>query len=139
MTEQTLVIIKPDGVKRNLIGEVIRRFEGRDLKIIGMKMLSLGMSRAKDFYKVHEGRPFYQDLCSFMSSGPVVVMVLQGEGAVAGARVVMGATNPEDADPGTIRRDLALGHTENTVHGSDSPENARNEIDFFFARDELES
>ena len=137
MTEQTLVIIKPDGVKRNLIGEVIRRFEKKELKVVGMKLLSMNKSRAEDFYQVHQGKPFYQDLCNFMSSGPVVVMALAGEGAIEKARGIMGATNPEEADPGTVRRDLALGHTENTVHGSDSSETARFEIDFFFNQDEI--
>jgi nucleoside-diphosphate kinase len=137
MIERTLAIIKPDGVKRNLIGEVVKRFEEKGLKVVGMKMLSLTRSRAEGFYKVHVGKPFFNDLCSFMSSGAVVAMVLEGEGAVMRTREVMGATNPKDARPGTIRRDLALGHTENTVHGSDSPETARWEIGFFFGKEEL--
>lgn len=130
--EQTLSIIKPDGVARNLIGEVIKTFETNNLRIAAAKMIKLDESMAGDFYSVHADRPFYGDLIKYMTSGHVVVMVLEGENAIALNRKIMGATNPAEAEPGTIRANYALSIEENVVHGSDSPENASIEIDFFF-------
>ena len=132
MPERTLSIIKPDGTKRHLIGRIIARFEENGLQPVAMQMLRLSRPRAEGFYAIHRARPFFNDLVSFMISGPVVVMVLEGEDAVHRNRTVMGATNPKDAAPGTIRRDFSQSVTENTVHGSDSPETARTEIAFFF-------
>ena len=136
-TEQTLSIIKPDGVKRNLVGEILKRFESRGLRIVATRMEHLAKREAEGFYKVHRGRPFFEELTLFMSSGPVVVTVLEGENAVALNREIMGATNPADADEGTIRRDFAGSIGENTVHGSDSPGNAAIEIAYFFSQTEL--
>ncbi len=130
--ELTLSLIKPDGVARGLIGEVIGRFEGAGLKIKAMKMLHLTKSQAMAFYAVHQERPFYDSLTTFMSSGPIVAMILEGDNAVQVNRDLMGATDPAEADPGTIRRDLAGDKEKNIVHGSDSPENACAEIAFFF-------
>ncbi|MGQ0383994.1 MAG: nucleoside-diphosphate kinase [Gammaproteobacteria bacterium] len=131
--ERTLSIVKPDGVARNLIGDVYRRFEGAGLRIVGARMLHLTKSQAEGFYAVHRERPFFRDLCVYMTSGPVMVQVLEGESAVARNRDVMGATDPKKAAPGTIRADLATSIEENVVHGSDSAENAAREIAFFFA------
>lgn len=131
-TERTLSIIKPDGVRRNLIGKILARFEENGLKVVALKMMQLDRNLAGSFYEVHKARPFYNDLVSFMSSGPVVVSVLEGANAVARNRELMGATNPKEAAPGTIRADFASSIDENTVHGSDSLENARNEVTFFF-------
>ncbi len=130
--ERTLSIIKPDGVAKNVMGEVIRRFESAGLKIKAMKMINLSKDEAKGFYIVHKERPFYDSLTDFMSSGPIVVMVLEGEGAIQKNREIMGATNPKEAAMGTIRRDFATDVEKNTVHGSDSPESASTEISYFF-------
>lgn len=130
--EQTLSIIKPDGVVKGIIGEIIKRFENNELKIKAMKMVRLSKKEAEGFYIVHKERPFYSSLTDFMSSGPIVVMVLEGKDAIRKNREIMGATNPEDADTGTIRRDFGTDVEKNTVHGSDSPESAAFEIDYFF-------
>ena len=135
--ERTLSIVKPDGVQKNLIGEVYRRFEKAGLRIIAARMMQLSTRDAEGFYAVHRERPFYKDLVRYMSSGPVVVQVLEGENAVSRNREIMGATDPKKADPGTIRADLAASIEENVVHGSDSAENAAREISFFFAETEL--
>jgi nucleoside-diphosphate kinase len=130
--EKTLSIIKPDGVARGLIGEVIKRLESNGLKIIAMKMLRMTKDQAERFYAVHKERPFFQSLTYFMTSGPVVVMVLEGEDAIAKYRDIMGATDYRQAAQGTIRRDFATDIEKNIVHGSDSPETAAFEIGFFF-------
>ncbi|MGD9105253.1 MAG: nucleoside-diphosphate kinase [Desulfobacterales bacterium] len=130
--EKTLSIIKPDGVARGLIGEVINRLESNGLKIIAMKMLKMAKDQAESFYAVHKERPFFQSLTYFMTSGPIVVMVLEGEGAIARYREIMGATDYREAAQGTIRRDFATDIEKNIVHGSDSPETAAFEIGFFF-------
>jgi len=135
--ERTLSIIKPDGVKKGLIGEVIKRFEKNGIKILAMKMLNLSKKEAQGFYYVHKGKPFYESLTDFMSSGPIVVMVLEGEGVIKKNREIMGATNPKDALPGTIRRDFASNVEQNIVHGSDSLENAEFEISYFFNKLEI--
>ena len=134
--EQTLSIIKPDGVKRNLVGEILGRFEQKGLRIVATRMLHLSKREAEGFYAVHRERPFFEELTTFMCSGPVVVSVLEGENAVAYHREIMGATNPADADEGTIRRDFAESLGENTVHGSDSLENSATEISYFFSQTE---
>jgi nucleoside-diphosphate kinase len=130
--ERTLSIIKPDGVKKNVIGKVLSRFEDAGLKIVAAKMLQLDDSLAGSFYEVHKERPFYKDLVEFMTSGPVLVSVLEGENAVQLNRDLMGATNPKEAKEGTIRADFAESIDANTVHGSDSLENAKTEVNFFF-------
>ncbi len=135
--EQTLSIIKPDAVAKNVIGEIYTRFEKAGLKIIAAKMMHLTQEQAEGFYEVHAERPFFNDLVKFMISGPVMVQVLEGEGAIAKHREVMGATNPAEAAPGTIRADFANSIEENAVHGSDAAETAAVEINFFFAADEL--
>jgi nucleoside-diphosphate kinase len=135
--ERTLSIVKPDGVAKNLIGEVYRRFEKAGLKIIGAKMLKLRTDQAEGFYAVHKQRPFYNDLVKYMSSGPVVVQVLEGENAIKVNRDLMGATNPKQAAPGTIRADFASSIEENVVHGSDGAATAATEIAFFFSEAEL--
>ena len=135
--EQTLSIIKPDGVKRNLVGEILRRFENKNLRIVTTRMLHLSKREAEGFYDVHRERPFFEELTTFISSGPVVVSVLEGENAVVFHREIMGATNPAEAVEGTIRKDFAQSIGENTVHGSDSLENAAIEIAYFFAQTEL--
>ena len=135
--EQTLSIIKPDATKRNLTGKINSKLEDSGLKIIAQKRILLSKTQAEDFYKVHQERPFYNDLVKFMISGPVVVQVLEGENAVSRNREVMGATNPEEADDGTIRKEFALSLEANSVHGSDSLENAKIEISFFFSQIEL--
>jgi nucleoside-diphosphate kinase len=135
--ERTLAIIKPDGVARGIIGEVIQRLESNKLKISAMKMLKMNQEQAKGFYAVHEARPFFDSLTYFMSSGPIVVMVLEGENAIAKYREIMGATDYREADEGTIRKDFATDIEKNVVHGSDSPETAANEIAYFFNRFEL--
>ena len=135
--EQTLSIIKPDGVKRNLVGEILGRFEQKGLRIVATRMLHLSKREAEGFYAVHRERPFFEELTTFMCSGPVVVSVLEGENAVAYHREIMGATNPAEAAEGTIRKDFAQSIGENTVHGSDSLENAAIEITYFFAQTEL--
>ena len=135
--EKTLSIIKPDAVAKNVIGKIIDRFESNGLRIAAMKKIKLTKEDAAKFYEVHKQRPFYNDLCEYMSSGPVVVMVLEGENAVAKNRELMGATNPKEAAPGTIRADFAESIEANAVHGSDSLENAKKEIAFFFAEREI--
>ena len=135
--EQTLSIIKPDGVQKNLMGEIYGRFETAGLQIVAAKMLHLSRQQAEGFYAVHSERPFYSDLVSYMTSGPVMVQVLEGESAVDANRNIMGATNPADADAGTIRADFAASIEENVVHGSDAPETAAQEIAFFFGDDGL--
>jgi len=131
--ERTFSIIKPDAVEKNVIGEIISRFEKNGLRVIASKMVHLSKEQAGEFYAVHKERPFYNDLVDYMTSGPVVVQVLEGENAVLKNREIMGATNPADADPGTIRKDFAASIEENAVHGSDAPETAAQEIEFFFS------
>jgi nucleoside-diphosphate kinase len=135
--EQTLSIIKPDAVKENHIGEIVARFEKNGLSITAMKMLQLTKAQAMQFYVEHKERPFYNDLTNFMTSGPVVVMVLEGENAIMKNRDLMGATDPSQAKPGTIRKDFAQSKQSNAVHGSDSPESAKREITFFFQPQEI--
>ena len=135
--ERTLSIIKPDAVAKNVVGEIISRFEKADLKVIAAKMLHLSEQQAGGFYAEHEGRPFYGDLVAFMTSGPVVVQVLEGDNAIAKNRDLMGATNPKEAAAGTIRADFAMSIDANAVHGSDSPESAQREISYFFEDSEL--
>ncbi|MDH3316751.1 MAG: nucleoside-diphosphate kinase [Gammaproteobacteria bacterium] len=134
--ERTLSIIKPDAVAKNVIGEIYARFEKAGLRLIAARMLHLSRKQAEDFYAVHKERPFFGELVEFMTSGPIMVQVLEGENAIAKNREVMGATNPKDAAPGTIRADFAKEVTENAVHGSDGPETAAQEIKFFF-KDEI--
>jgi nucleoside-diphosphate kinase len=133
MIEQTLAIIKPDGVSRNLIGEIIRRIEVTRLRIKALKMVHLSKKQAEGFYAVHKERPFFPSLTSFMSEGPVVLMILSGENAIKTWRDLMGATNPAQAEPGTIRRDFGLSIERNTTHGSDAPETAAFETSYFFS------
>ncbi len=133
--EQTLSIIKPDGVQKNLIGEIYSRFEKAGLEVVAAKMLHLSTEQAQGFYAVHKERPFFNDLVAYMTSGPVMVQALQGENAVAKNRDIMGATNPADAEAGTIRADFADSIEENIVHGSDAAETAAVEIAFFFGDD----
>ena len=135
--QRTLSIIKPDATRRNIIGKIISKLEESGLKVIAQKKIQLTKTQAKDFYIVHQDRPFYNDLVNFMISGPVVVQVLEGENAVQKNRNVMGATNPKEADEGTIRKEYALSLEANSVHGSDSEENANVEISFFFSKIEL--
>lgn len=132
MIERTLSIVKPDAVSKNLIGEIIGRFEKAQLKVVGIKLQTLSKTEAKQFYRVHREQPFFEDLVSFMSSGPCVAITLEGENAVAKNRLLMGATNPKEAEKGTIRADFADSIEANAVHGSDSLENAAIEIPFFF-------
>jgi nucleoside-diphosphate kinase len=136
-TERTLSIVKPDGVQKNLIGEIMHRFEAAGLQVIAAKMLQLTRSQAQQFYAVHKERPFYKDLVEYMTSGPVVVQVLEGDGAVHLNRDLMGATDPKKAAAGTIRADFADSIEQNIVHGSDATETAAQEIAFFFAGAEL--
>lgn len=135
--ERTLSIVKPDGVQKNLIGEVYRRFEQAGLRIVAARMLQLSQAQAEGFYAVHRERPFYRDLVRYMTSGPVIVQVLEGENAVERHREIMGATDPKKAARGTIRADFAASIEENVVHGSDSAENAAREIAYFFSETEL--
>ena len=135
--ERTFSIVKPDGVAKNLIGEVYRRFEQAGLKIVASKMIRLRQDQAEGFYAVHKARPFYADLVRYMISGPVMVQVLEGENAIKANRDIMGATNPKQAAPGTIRADFAASIEENVVHGSDGPETAKAEIAFFFSEAEI--
>jgi nucleoside-diphosphate kinase len=135
--ERTLSIIKPDAVAKNVIGEIYSRFETAGLKIVAARMLHLSKEQAGEFYAVHRERPFFNDLVEFMTSGPVMVQVLEGENAISKNREVMGATNPQEAGPGTIRADFATTVDENAVHGSDAPETAQAEIAFFFKDDEI--
>ncbi len=135
--ERTLSIVKPDGVSRNLIGEVYRRFEQAGLTLIAARMLRLSEREAEGFYAVHRERPFFRDLVRYMTSGPVMVQVLEGENAIARNREIMGATDPKKAAPGTIRADLALSIEQNVAHGSDAPDTAAREIAYFFSVTEL--
>ncbi|NIP30573.1 MAG: nucleoside-diphosphate kinase [Candidatus Dadabacteria bacterium] len=135
--ERTLSIVKPDGVEKNVIGEVIRRFEGVGMKVVGLKMVKLSKEQAQGFYAVHRERPFFDSLTDFMSQGPCVLMVLEGEDAISTVRKTMGATNPEQADEGTIRKDFASDIEHNIVHGSDSAESADYEINYFFNQLEI--
>lgn len=135
--EQTLSIIKPGAVRRNLIGQIISRFESSGLRIAAARMLQLSQEQAEQFYAIHRERPFYSDLVTYMTEGPILVMVLEGEDAIAKNRAIMGSTDPSKAMPGTIRFDLAKNTTRNTVHGSDAPETAATEIAFFFKPSEL--
>ena len=135
--ERTLSIVKPDGVRKNVIGEVYRRFEKAGLAIVAARMTRLSTAQAEDFYAIHRKRPFFRDLVSFMTSGPVMVQVLEGADAVAKNREIMGATDPKQAAPGTIRADLASSIDQNVVHGSDSVENAAVEVAFFFPQSEI--
>jgi len=137
--ERTLSIIKPDAVAKNVIGQIIGRFEDAGLSVVGARMMQLTREQAEGFYAVHKERPFFGELVSFMISGPVFVQVLEGEDAIAKNRDLMGATNPKEAEPGTIRGDFAESIDANAVHGSDSPETARTEIDFFFKPEEVVS
>jgi nucleoside-diphosphate kinase len=130
--ERTLSIVKPDGVQKHLIGEVIKRFEGAGLKVVALKMISMDKKEAEGFYAVHRGKAFYESLTTFMSSGPAVVMVLEGEGAISKTRELMGATDPKQAKEGTLRRQFATNIERNVVHGSDAPETAAFEIRYFF-------
>jgi nucleoside-diphosphate kinase len=135
--ERTFSIIKPDATRRNITGKVISKFEDAGLRIVASKRIRMTRAQAEGFYAVHKERPFFGELVEFMISEPVVVQVLEGENAVAKNREVMGATNPENAEPGTIRKEFALSVGENTVHGSDAPETAAEEIRFFFSDDEI--
>ena len=137
MKERTLSIIKPDGVSRNLVGEVIQRLEKARLEIVAMKMLRMTKEQAKGFYKVHESKPFYESVTDFMSSGPCVVMALEGEDVIKRYRKLMGATNYKEAEEGTIRWEFATDIEKNVVHGSDAPETAAFEISYFFNRFEI--
>jgi nucleoside-diphosphate kinase len=135
--ERTFSIIKPDATRRNLTGKINARFEDKGLRIVAQKRIWMTRMQAEQFYGVHKARPFFNDLCTFMTSGPVVVQVLEGEGAIAKNRDIMGATNPANAAAGTIRKDFAESIEANSVHGSDSPENAAIEIAYFFAGSEI--
>ncbi|MFV2058153.1 MAG: nucleoside-diphosphate kinase [Thiohalomonadales bacterium] len=135
--ERTFSIIKPDAVAKNAIGAISSRFEQAGLKIIASKMMQLTLEQAQGFYKVHENRPFFKDLVSFMVSGPVIVQVLEGESAILQNRAIMGATDPTQAEAGTIRADFAESIDENAVHGSDGPDTAKEEIDYFFTKQEI--
>jgi len=135
--ERTLSIVKPDAVAKNVIGEIYSRFEKAGLRVVAARMMHLSREQAEGFYAVHRERPFYRDLVAFMTSGPVMVQVLEGEGAIARNREVMGATNPANAAPGTIRADFATSVEANAVHGSDAPATAATEIAFFFRPDEI--
>ena len=135
--EITLSLVKPDGVRKNLIGEVIRRFEQKGLQVVGVRMLHLTKKEAEGFYVVHQSRPFFNDLTQFMSSGPIVALALRGENAIKRVREIMGATDPKKAEKGTIRGDLGGGIEENVVHGSDSKESAQFELPYFFNHLEL--
>jgi nucleoside-diphosphate kinase len=135
--ERTFAIIKPDAVERNISGKILSRIETAGFRIVGMKKIQLTKAQAEGFYYVHKERPFFGDLCSFMSRSPVIVLALERENAILGWREVMGATNPANAEAGTIRKDFGVGIEENSVHGSDSPESAAFEIPYFFSQLEL--
>ena len=137
MIEQTFAIVKPDAVRRGLTGDILKRIESSGLKIIAMRKLQLSRPDAERFYDVHKSKPFFTGLCDYMTSGPVVVMALQAEGAILKWRQLMGATDPKKADPGTIRKDFGLDVEQNSTHGSDAPETAAQEISFFFPTREL--
>ena len=136
-TERTFSIIKPDAVGKNLIGKITERFEENNLKIVASKMVHLTKEKAEGFYEIHKEKPFFSKLIEFMTSGPVIVQVLEGENAILKNREIMGATNPEEAEVGTIRKDFATSIDENAVHGSDAPETAKVEISYFFSDDEI--
>ena len=135
--ERTFAIVKPDAVRRGLTGDILKRIESSELKIVGLRKIQLSRADAERFYDVHKAKPFFKGLCDYMTSGPVVVAVLQGEGAITKWRQLMGATDPKKADPGTIRRDFGLDVEQNSTHGSDAPETAAQEIGFFFPTREL--
>ncbi len=135
--ERTLVLIKPDGVRRRLIGEIISRFEKKGLKIKALKMLWLTREKAEEFYSVHKGKPFFESLIEFMTSGPIIAMVLEGDKAISVVRLMIGPTDGREAPPGTIRGDYALSKSENVVHASDSPESAEREIRVIFSEEEI--
>jgi len=135
--EQTLSIVKPDAVSKNVIGQIVDRFERAGLKLVAAKMLRLSKAQGEEFYAIHRSRPFYTDLVKFITSGPVLVMVLEGENAIAKNRELMGATNPKQAAAGTIRADFAESIDQNAVHGSDAPDTAKIEINFFFKPEEI--
>lgn len=137
MVERTFVLLKPDAVQRALVGEIVDRFELRGLKLVGMKMLRVSRSLGETYYAEHKGKAFFEPLMAYVTAGPVVAIVLEGDGAVTAVRKMMGKTNSADAEPGTIRGDLALTIERNVIHGSDSPESARREIGLFFKKDEL--
>ena len=137
--ERTFSIIKPDAVKKNVIGGIVAKLEAGGLRVVASRMTRLTETQARAFYAVHKDRPFYTDLVKFMTEGPVIVQILEGENAIARNREVMGATNPEKADPGTIRKEFATNIERNAVHGSDAPETAKEEIAFFFSTAELAS
>lgn len=136
-TEITLAIIKPDSLEKGIIGEIVKRTEDANLKVVGMKMLQLNAQRAEGFYAVHKGKAFFESLVRFMTSGPCVVMALEGDGAISKWRSVMGVTNPEDAADGTIRKDFGTNIERNAVHGSDAPETAKFEVAYFFENNEI--
>jgi nucleoside-diphosphate kinase len=138
MKERTLSIVKPDAVKKNAIGEILRRFESAGLKLVAAKMIMLSKAEAQGFYAVHKERPFFDSLTTFMSSGPILVSVLEGEDAIQTNRQIMGATDPAKADPGTIRKDFATDIEKNAVHGSDGPDTAKWEIAYFFGEMEIQ-
>jgi nucleoside-diphosphate kinase len=135
--ERTLAIVKPDAVRRGLTGDILKRIEASELKIVALRKIQLSRADAERFYDVHRSKPFFNGLCEYMTSGPVVVAVLQGEGAITKWRQLMGATDPKKADPGTIRKDFGLDVEQNSTHGSDAPETAAQEISFFFPTREL--
>lgn len=135
--ERTFAIVKPDAVARRLIGDIVKRIEASGLKIVGMRLVRLSCAEAETFYDVHKERPFYSSLCDYMTSGPVVVMALEGDGAIKRWRDLMGATDPAKAEPGTIRRDFGQNVEQNATHGSDAPETAARELAFFFRTSEL--
>lgn len=135
--ERTFSIVKPDATKRNLVGQIVAKFEEGGLRVIAQKRIQLTLAQAQEFYGVHSERPFFGELCEFMISEPIVVQVLEGENAILRNREIMGATNPSEADAGTIRKEFALSIGENSVHGSDAPETAAEEISFFFSGLEL--
>lgn len=135
--EKTFLMVKPDGVQRNLIGEILARFERKGFQIVGAKLMQIPKNVAKEHYGEHKGKPFYDELVSFITSGPVFAFVLQGENVISVARQMMGSTNPKDALPGTIRGDYGVSVGKNVIHGSDSPESAEREINLFFKEEEL--
>jgi nucleoside-diphosphate kinase len=137
LIEQTFAILKPDAVRRGLTGDILKRIESSGLKIVAMRKLQLSRADAERFYEVHKARPFFSGLCDYMTSGPVVVMVLEAEGAILKWRNLMGPTDPKKADPGTIRKDFGVDVEQNSTHGSDAPETAAQEISFFFPRRDL--
>jgi nucleoside-diphosphate kinase len=139
LAERTFVLLKPDAVQRGLVGEVVRRFEQRGLKIVALKMLRVTRSLAETYYAEHKGKGFFEPLMAYIAAGPVVAMVLEGDGAVAAVRRMMGKTNSAEAEPGTIRGDLALTIGRNIIHGSDSSESAKREISLFFRADEIQA